>query len=128
MKRKFKSQSQSELIRSTNMQVAKQAVKYVYGSDKSELEFVDKHISTDRPKCFSKGCASIESRNMRHPGLDRHERTSELASEMPDLNTRPAPASKDDALPVGRSIGLTLGGNHCGYDFYRSRPPRFFAP
>ena len=25
---------------------------YVYGSDKSELEFVDKHISTDRPKCF----------------------------------------------------------------------------
>jgi hypothetical protein len=52
MERKFKSQPQSELIRSTNMQVAKQAAKYVYGSDKSELEFVDKHISTDRPKCF----------------------------------------------------------------------------
>jgi hypothetical protein len=52
MERKFKSQPQSELIRSTNMQVAKQAAKYVYGSDKSELEFVDTHISTDRPKCF----------------------------------------------------------------------------
>jgi two-component sensor histidine kinase len=52
MERTFKSQPQSELIRSTNMQVAKQAAKYVYGSDKSELEFVDKHISTDRPKCF----------------------------------------------------------------------------
>ena len=31
MERKFKSQPQSELIRSTNMKVAKQAEKYVYG-------------------------------------------------------------------------------------------------
>jgi hypothetical protein len=32
--------------------VAKQATKYVYGSDNLEIEFVDKYISADRPKCF----------------------------------------------------------------------------
>jgi hypothetical protein len=50
--RKFKSQSQKELIQSTNIQVAKQATKYVYGSDNLEIKFVDRYISTDRPKCF----------------------------------------------------------------------------
>jgi hypothetical protein len=52
MERKLKDQPQNELIQSTNIQLAKQAAKYVYGSDNSELEFVDKYISADRPKCF----------------------------------------------------------------------------
>jgi hypothetical protein len=52
MERKFKAQPQKELIQSTNVQIAKQAAKYVYGGDNSASEFVDKYISTDRPKCF----------------------------------------------------------------------------
>ena len=52
MERKFKTLPQKELIQSTNVQIVKQAAKYVYGSDRSASEFVDKHISTDRPKCF----------------------------------------------------------------------------
>ncbi|WP_453943788.1 DUF4238 domain-containing protein [Bradyrhizobium sp. USDA 372] len=52
MEQKFKAQPQKELIHSTNLQVAKQAAKYVYGGDNSASDFVDKYISTDRPKCF----------------------------------------------------------------------------
>jgi hypothetical protein len=52
MERKLKSQPQNELIQSTNIQLAKQAAKYVYGSDNAELEFVDKYISGERPKSF----------------------------------------------------------------------------
>jgi hypothetical protein len=52
MERKFKMLPQKELIQSTNVQLVKQAAKYVYGSDRSASEFVDKYISTDRPKCF----------------------------------------------------------------------------
>ena len=47
--RKFKDWPPKELALEVNSQVAKQAVKYVYGLDHSEVEFVDKLISTDRP-------------------------------------------------------------------------------
>lgn len=52
MELKFKAQPQKELVQSTNLQIAKQAAKYVYGADNSASDFVDKHISSDRPKCF----------------------------------------------------------------------------
>jgi hypothetical protein len=52
MERKFKNQPQKNLIQSTNIQVAKQAAKYVYGSDNAALEFVDKYISREQPKSF----------------------------------------------------------------------------
>nr|WP_244441962.1 DUF4238 domain-containing protein [Bradyrhizobium diazoefficiens] len=47
--RKFKDWPPKELALEVNSQVAKQAVKYGYGLDHSEVEFVDKLISTDRP-------------------------------------------------------------------------------
>jgi hypothetical protein len=49
IERKFKDWPPKELALEVNSQVAKQAVKYVYGIDHLELEFVDKLISTDRP-------------------------------------------------------------------------------
>lgn len=49
IERKFKDWLPKELAQEVNSQVAKQAVKYVYGLDHSELGFVDKLISTDRP-------------------------------------------------------------------------------
>jgi hypothetical protein len=39
-----------ELVQSTNIQLARQAEKYVYGRDDLEMEFVDKYISSDRPQ------------------------------------------------------------------------------
>jgi Protein of unknown function (DUF4238) len=39
-----------ELVQSTNIQLARRAEKYVYGRDDSEMEFVDKYISSDRPQ------------------------------------------------------------------------------
>jgi uncharacterized protein DUF4238 len=48
--RKFKDQPPSELAQETNIQVVEQAVKYVYGVDDTELEFIDKHLSSNRPQ------------------------------------------------------------------------------
>jgi hypothetical protein len=47
--RSFKSKPSKELVQEVNDRVVKQAVKYVYGIDDSEREFVDKLISRDRP-------------------------------------------------------------------------------
>uniref|UniRef100_Q07NQ8 DUF4238 domain-containing protein n=1 Tax=Rhodopseudomonas palustris (strain BisA53) TaxID=316055 RepID=Q07NQ8_RHOP5 len=47
---KFKDMPPSELALETNIQVVKHAVKYVYGVDDAELEFVDKHLSSNRPQ------------------------------------------------------------------------------
>ncbi|MBP0112791.1 DUF4238 domain-containing protein [Bradyrhizobium vignae] len=47
--RTFKDRPPKDLVRETNFQVVKQAVKYVYGVDDSEREFIDKLISSDRP-------------------------------------------------------------------------------
>lgn len=49
VERMFKDRPPKDLAQEVNSQVAKQAVKYVYGLDHSELEFVDKLISSDRP-------------------------------------------------------------------------------
>jgi hypothetical protein len=38
------------LVRATNIQVVKQAAKYVYGVDDTDMEFVDKYISNERPQ------------------------------------------------------------------------------
>ena len=48
--RKFKNQPPNELAQATNVQVVKQAVKYVYGVDDRDVEFVGKHISSERPQ------------------------------------------------------------------------------
>lgn len=48
--RKFKDQPASKLVLETNIRVVKQAVKYVYGVDDAELEFIDKHISSNHPQ------------------------------------------------------------------------------
>jgi hypothetical protein len=48
--RKFKDKPPVELVQATNLQVVQQAVKYVYGVDDAQLEFVDKHISSNRPQ------------------------------------------------------------------------------
>lgn len=48
--RKFKSRAADDLVRTTNVQVAKQAVRYVYGVDGAEKGFVGKHMSSERPK------------------------------------------------------------------------------
>jgi hypothetical protein len=50
IERSFKDRPPKELVQETNSQVVKQAVKYVYGVDDSEQEFVDKLISSDRPQ------------------------------------------------------------------------------
>lgn len=49
IEQKFKDWPPKELALEINSQVAKQAVKYVYGIDHSELGFVDKLISSDCP-------------------------------------------------------------------------------
>lgn len=48
--RHFKKQPPNELVQATNLQVVKQAVKYVYGVDDAEVKFVDKHISSEHPQ------------------------------------------------------------------------------
>jgi len=48
--RHFKKQPPNELVQATNLQVVKQAVKYVYGVDDGEVKFVDKHISSEHPQ------------------------------------------------------------------------------
>jgi hypothetical protein len=50
--RKFKNQPPNELVQATNIQVLRQAVKYVYGVDDTYMEFVDKYISSERPESF----------------------------------------------------------------------------
>ncbi|MCK1744146.1 DUF4238 domain-containing protein [Bradyrhizobium sp. 139] len=49
LERSFKTKPAKDLVQEVNAQVVKQAVKYVYGVDDSEREFVDKLISSDRP-------------------------------------------------------------------------------
>jgi len=49
VERNFKSKPSKELVQEVNAGVVKQAVKFVYGIDDSEREFVDKLISSDRP-------------------------------------------------------------------------------
>jgi hypothetical protein len=89
MERKFKSQPQSELIRSTNMQVAKEAAKYGYGSDNPNWSSSTNTFRRIGPSAFSKGCASIESKNMHHPRLDRQQRPRS------DLNAPSGSRSKE---------------------------------
>ncbi len=50
IERRFKDRPPKELAHEVNSQVVQQAVKYVYGVDDSEREFVDKLISSDRPQ------------------------------------------------------------------------------
>ncbi len=49
VERSFKDKPPKELAQEINDRVVKQAVKYVYGIDEAEREFVDKLISSDRP-------------------------------------------------------------------------------
>jgi hypothetical protein len=49
MESNFKSKPAKELVQEVNARVVKQAVKYVYGIDDAEREFVDKLISSDSP-------------------------------------------------------------------------------
>ena len=50
IERSFRNRPPKELVQETNSQVVKQAVKYVYGIDDAEKEFVDKLVSSDRPQ------------------------------------------------------------------------------
>jgi Protein of unknown function (DUF4238) len=53
--RAFQDRPTEELVDEVNAQVVKQAVKYVYGIDDSELAFVDKLISTNKsPRLLSR--------------------------------------------------------------------------
>jgi hypothetical protein len=49
VERSFKNKPPKELAQEVNARVVKQAVKYVYGVDDAERDFVDKLISSDRP-------------------------------------------------------------------------------
>jgi hypothetical protein len=49
VERSFNNRPPKELIQEINARVVSQAVKYVYGIDDAEQEFVDKLISSDRP-------------------------------------------------------------------------------
>jgi hypothetical protein len=52
IEQQFKHQLPTELVAETNLQVVKQAAKYVYAINDKEIEFVDKHISSERPQSF----------------------------------------------------------------------------
>lgn len=48
LERSFKSKLSKELVHEVNERIVKQAVRYVYGTDDADREFVDKLISSDR--------------------------------------------------------------------------------
>jgi hypothetical protein len=52
LEQKFKNQPPNELVAETNLQIVKQAAKYVYAIDDKEIELVDKRISSERPQSF----------------------------------------------------------------------------
>jgi hypothetical protein len=47
---------------STNIRSAKQAAKYVYGSDNAQSDIVDRHISSDRPAPFFENVRNLRKR------------------------------------------------------------------
>jgi len=59
---KFRSRQQKELVESMNIRSAKQAAKYVYGSDNAQSDIVDKYISSDRPAPFFENVRSLRKR------------------------------------------------------------------